>query len=212
MYKGAGRRSKMAEDAAPEQRLCDTFHVQMQRCLAARNHQEKRVHALRTSNHARTPAERRTGPAITLAGGARRTSRRGGSALKSREHSTAGLWTAATALCRRLDRSWTRPSTTSKGGLSSSVCARLLSMAVHLLERVQASAAGSPPGRPRSPRSPHSGVAPRYGGGAEVRPAALLWRTSAATMKRRRQRRRSERHSAAASRMHLTPDTGATTL
>ena len=140
VYKGAGRRSKMAEDAAPEQRLCDTFHVQMQRCLAARNHQEKRVHALRTSNHARTPAERRTGPAITLAGGARRTSRRGGSALKSREHSTAGLWTAATALCRRLDRSWTRPSTTSKGGLSSSVCARLLSMAVHLLERVQASA------------------------------------------------------------------------
>ena len=119
VYKGAGRRSKMAEDAAPEQRLCDTFHVQMQRCLAARNHQEKRVHALRTSNHARTPAERRTGPAITLAGGARRTSRRGGSALKSREHSTAGLWTAATALCRRLDRSWTRPSTTSKGGLSS---------------------------------------------------------------------------------------------
>ena len=58
VYKGAGRRSKMAEDAAPEQRLCDTFHVQMQRCLAARNHQEKRVHALRTSNHARTPAER----------------------------------------------------------------------------------------------------------------------------------------------------------
>ena len=43
VYKGAGRRSKMAEDAAPEQRLCDTFHVQMQRCLAARNHQEKRV-------------------------------------------------------------------------------------------------------------------------------------------------------------------------
>ena len=41
VYKGAGRRSKMAEDAAPEQRLCDTFHVQMQRCLAARNHQEK---------------------------------------------------------------------------------------------------------------------------------------------------------------------------
>ena len=60
-----------------------------------------------------------SGPVITLAGGARRTSRRGGSALKSREHSTAGLWTAATALCRRLDRSWTRPSTTSKGGLSS---------------------------------------------------------------------------------------------
>ena len=70
----------------------------------------------------------------------------------------------------------------------------------------------SPSGRPRPPRSPHSGVAPRYGGGAEVSPAALLWRTSAATMKRRRQRRRSERHSAAASRMHLTPDTGATTL
>ena len=31
VYKGAGRRSKMTEDAAPEQRLCDTFHVQMQR-------------------------------------------------------------------------------------------------------------------------------------------------------------------------------------
>ena len=28
VYKGAGRRSKMTEDAAPEQRLCDTFHVQ----------------------------------------------------------------------------------------------------------------------------------------------------------------------------------------
>ena len=43
VYKGAGRRSRMAEDAVPEQRLCDTFHVQMQRCLAARNHQEKRA-------------------------------------------------------------------------------------------------------------------------------------------------------------------------
>ena len=41
VYKGAGRRSRMAEDAPPEQRQCDTFHVQMQRCLAARNHQEK---------------------------------------------------------------------------------------------------------------------------------------------------------------------------
>ena len=43
VYKGAGRRSRMAEDAVPEQRLCDSFHVQMQRCLAARNHQEKRA-------------------------------------------------------------------------------------------------------------------------------------------------------------------------
>ena len=41
VYKGAGRRSRMAADAPPEQRQCDTFHVQMQRCLAARNHQEK---------------------------------------------------------------------------------------------------------------------------------------------------------------------------
>jgi hypothetical protein len=120
VYKGAGRRSKMAEDAAPEQRLCDTFHVQMQRCLAARNHQEKRATRFEPQMSMRgpLPIALKERP-VTLAGGARRTSRRGGSALKSRERSTVGLWTAATALCRRLDRSWTRPSTTNKGGLSS---------------------------------------------------------------------------------------------
>jgi len=41
VYKGAGKRTKMSEDAPPEQRLCDTYHVAMQRCLAARNHQER---------------------------------------------------------------------------------------------------------------------------------------------------------------------------
>ena len=33
VYKGAGRRSRTAEDAVPEQRLCDTFHMQMQRWI-----------------------------------------------------------------------------------------------------------------------------------------------------------------------------------
>jgi hypothetical protein len=41
VYKGAGARSKMDGSAPPEQRLCDQEHVAMQRCLAARNHQEK---------------------------------------------------------------------------------------------------------------------------------------------------------------------------
>ena len=41
IYKGAGRRTKMSEDAPPEQRLCDNYHIAMQRCLAARNNQEK---------------------------------------------------------------------------------------------------------------------------------------------------------------------------
>ena len=41
VYKGAGARSKMSADAPPEQRLCDKEHIAMQRCLAARNHQEK---------------------------------------------------------------------------------------------------------------------------------------------------------------------------
>ena len=63
VYKGAGRRSRMAEDAPPEQRQCDTFHVQMQRCLAARNHQEKWVVAIRTPNS--DPADRRSGPALS---------------------------------------------------------------------------------------------------------------------------------------------------
>ena len=39
----AGVRIAGTGSAVPEQRLCDTFHVQMQRCLAARNHQEKRA-------------------------------------------------------------------------------------------------------------------------------------------------------------------------
>ena len=41
IYKGAGHRSKMSEDAPPEQRLCDKEHIAMQRCLAARSNQEK---------------------------------------------------------------------------------------------------------------------------------------------------------------------------
>ena len=66
VYKGAGRRSRMAEDAVPEQRLCDNFHVQMQRCLAARNHQEKR--AMRFEPPARADpyrSLRRSGPSLS---------------------------------------------------------------------------------------------------------------------------------------------------
>ena len=60
VYKGAGRRSRMAEDAVPEQRQCDTFHVQMQRCLAARNHQEKWATRFEP-RYARTPTDRSDG-------------------------------------------------------------------------------------------------------------------------------------------------------
>ena len=41
VYSGAGRRTKMGADAPPEQRLCDDYHIALQRCLAARNHQQK---------------------------------------------------------------------------------------------------------------------------------------------------------------------------
>ena len=129
----------------------------------------------REAGHAlRTPGTRGPLPIaltvwpVPLAGGARRTSRRGGGALRSRERSMAGPWTPGTTLWRRLGRSWTRPSTTSKGGLSSERACRCDRRTTNSGQQIPR---GQPAGgRCHRRRGGAGGRAPAEAGGVGARP------------------------------------------